>query len=49
MRDTISFASFLADFYRLSSSASLDYMEYAAMCITLLKAYPSNDAEVDNA
>jgi hypothetical protein len=46
---TIIVASFLADFYTLSSSASLDYMEYAAMCIMLLKAYPSSDADVDNA
>jgi hypothetical protein len=47
MTDTISVASFLADFYALSTSASLDYMEYPGMYeyITLLTAY-SNDADV---
>jgi hypothetical protein len=30
------------------TSASLDYMKYAGMCITLLIAY-SSDADVDNA
>jgi hypothetical protein len=36
MTDTESVASSLADFYALSTSASLDYMEYAGiagMCI----------------
>jgi hypothetical protein len=45
MTDTISGASFLADFYAVS--AYMDYMEYAGMCITLLLAYFS-DADVDN-
>jgi hypothetical protein len=48
MTETISVGSFLADIYALSMSASLDYVEYAGMCFTLLKAY-SSDAEVDNA
>jgi hypothetical protein len=48
MMNTTSVASFLADFYALSTSASLDYIEYAGMCITLQKAY-SSDADVDNA
>jgi hypothetical protein len=46
--DTISVASFLADFYTLSKSASQDYMEYVGMWITLLIAY-SSDADVENA
>jgi hypothetical protein len=45
MPDSVSIASFLADFYALSTSASLDYMEYAGMWITLRKAY-SSDADV---
>jgi hypothetical protein len=48
MTDTKNVASFLADFYALSTSALLDYMEYAGMCIMLLKVYSSN-ADVDNA
>jgi hypothetical protein len=48
MTDTESIASFLADFYAFSTSASLEYVENAGMCIKLLKAY-SSDADVDNA
>jgi hypothetical protein len=47
MMETISVASFLADFYLLPMSACLDYMENAGMCITLPIAY-SSDADVDN-
>jgi hypothetical protein len=47
MMDTKSIASFLVDFNVLSTSASQDYMEYAGMCITLLKAY-SSYADTDN-
>jgi hypothetical protein len=44
--DTKSIASFLADFYALSMSASLEYLEYAGMLILLLIA---SDANADNA
>jgi hypothetical protein len=46
--DTISIASFLADFYVLSTSASLEYIEYAGMLLPLLIAY-SSDADTDSA
>jgi hypothetical protein len=42
--DILSIASFLADFYALSTPASLGYIEYAGMLLPLLIAY-SNDAE----
>jgi hypothetical protein len=48
MTDTASIPSFLADFYALSTSASLEYIENAGICATLLIAY-SSDADVDNA
>jgi hypothetical protein len=35
MTDTTGVASFLADFYVLSRFASLEYMEYAGMLLTL--------------
>jgi hypothetical protein len=47
MTDTASIASFLPDFYVLSTPASLEYVENAGMCVTLLLAY-SCDADVDN-
>jgi hypothetical protein len=46
--NTISIASFLADFFRLSMSAWLEYIEYAGMLLPLLIAY-SSDADADNA
>jgi hypothetical protein len=46
--DTISIASFLADFHALSMSASLEYIEFAGMLLLLLIAY-SSDADADNA
>jgi hypothetical protein len=47
MTDTNGVASFLEDFYVLSRFASLEYMEYARMLLTLLIAY-SCDANVDS-
>jgi hypothetical protein len=45
--DTIRIASFLVDFYVLSTSALLEYIEYAGMLLPLLIAYFS-DADTDN-
>jgi hypothetical protein len=39
MTDTISIASFLADFYALSTSALLEYIEYAGMLLMLFQQY----------
>jgi hypothetical protein len=47
MTDTLGVASFLADFYVLSMFATLEYVEYAGMLLTLLVAY-SSDADVYN-
>jgi hypothetical protein len=41
---TKSIASFLADFYALSTSASLEYIEYAGMLLLLLNSL-SSDAD----
>jgi hypothetical protein len=45
--DTIDVASFLADFYVLYKFASLEYVEYTGILITLLITY-SSDTNLDN-
>jgi hypothetical protein len=45
--DTISIASFLADFYTLSMLSLLEYIEYVGMLLPLINAYFSN-ADADN-
>jgi hypothetical protein len=47
--DTKSVASVLADFYALSTSASLEYVEKAGVCVTLLRNAYSSYADVNNA
>jgi hypothetical protein len=42
MTDTIGVASFLADFHVLSRFASLEYVEYAGVLLTLIIAYYSD-------
>jgi hypothetical protein len=42
----MSIASFLADFYAFSTSASLEYIEHVGMLLSLLIAY-SSDADTD--
>jgi hypothetical protein len=43
----VTIASFLASFYALSVSASLEYVEYAAMLLPLYNVF--QDADTDNA
>jgi hypothetical protein len=47
--DTISIASFLADFYALSASASLEYASSSSSSNIPAYSMYSSDADIDNA